>query len=465
VDDAEHEQFQDDSDVEITDLPGKNAADSDVVASPEGPHWPFRRSASPGQRVLQLTVIISFVVLILFIILGSSASVHDALVGGIFGRAPTPTPTLAPGSDLFYIEGTPSWGRVSIDGRTLSQLPIIRITPPPATSDPPLRLARGRHQIVWRAYPFRPQSCFVSVPELNTDTCRNVGVVQPKPGLSARIIILSESLATLAPDQRTTLIQETQATLDTLQSSETVQPGEQFVRAQSESLVDTAVRPLRATLSFELDTDTTSNTLCSGDAALCVFGGQDCRLFCSQLERTEPVPMPFLGSGWNVFAIVRSTWNYATLDGQVTADNQPDDRGNARDFEHFVSLNIKWNSSKWYVSISGNSYGDLACASAQEGFELDSELQTVWKDNNQTVQWEFAVGPNRAAGCLVVVTIMQDSFAKPSSTPPLVAYLLHHFGIFLAANDVAHHYWPLLSLADAYEKGVAQRLAMQLAPP
>ncbi len=402
---------------------------------------------------------------ILFVILGSSASIRDALVGGILGRVPTPTPTLAPGSDLFYIEGTPSWGRVSIDGQTLSQLPIIKITPPPATSDRPLQLARGRHQIVWRADPFRLQSCFVSVPELNTDTCRNVGVVQLKPGRSARIIILSESLATLAADQRNALIQQTQATLDTLQSSETVQLGEQFVHVQLKSLVDTAVRPLRATLSFELDTDTTSNALCSGDAALCVFGGQDCRLFCSQLERTDPVPMPFLGSGWNVFAIVRSTWNYATRDGQVIADNQPDDRGNARDFEHFVSLNIKWNSTKWYVSISGNSYGDLACASAQEGFELDSELQTVWKDNNQAVQWQFIVGPNRAAGCLIVATIMQDFNATPSPTPPPVAYLLHHFGIFLAVNDIAHHYWPLLPLADAYEKVVAQRLTMQLATP
>ncbi len=64
MDDAEHEHFQDDSDVEITDLPGENAADSDVVASPEGPHWPFRRSVSPRQRVVQLTVIISVVILI-----------------------------------------------------------------------------------------------------------------------------------------------------------------------------------------------------------------------------------------------------------------------------------------------------------------------------------------------------------------------------------------------------------------
>lgn len=456
MDDAEHEQFQDESDVEISDIPGENAADSDIVASPKVPDWPFRRPASPRQRALQLTLIISVVALILFIILGSSADVRDVLVGGIFGRAPTPA--LAPGSDLFYIEGTPSWGRVSIDGRALSQLPSVRITPPPATSDPPLQLARGRHQIVWRADPFQPQSCFVSVPELNTDTCHNVGVVQAGPGLNARIIIFSESLATLAADQRTALVQETQATLDSLQSSEIVQPGEQFVHAQPKSLVDTAVRPLRATLSFQLDTDIRSNALCSGGVELCVLGGQDCRLFCSQLDRVDPMPMPFLGPGWNVMAIVHSSWAYATLDGQIIADNQPDDRGNARDFEHFVSLKITWNGIRWYVSIPGNSY-DLACASAQEGFELDSELQAVWKNTNQTVQWQFGAGPNLAVGCLVIVTIMQDSNATPTSTPPPGAYLLHRFGIFLAANDVAHHYWPLLSLANTYEQKLAQQLA------
>ncbi len=463
MDDAEHEQFEDDSGVEISDIPGENAAVSDIAASPKVPYWPFRRPVSPRQRALQLTVIISVVALTLLVILGSSASVRDALIVGIFGPAPTPTPTLAPGSDLFYIEGTPSWGRVSIDGRALSRLPIVRITPPPATNDPPLQLARGRHQIVWRADPFQPQSCFVLVPELNTDTCRNVGVVEARPGLNARIIIFSESLATLAADQRTALVQETQATLDSLQSTEIVQPGEQFVHVRPKSqLVDRAVRPLRATLSFQLDTDITSNALCSGEAALCVFGGQDCRLFCTQIERTDPVPMPLLEPGWNVTAIVRSTWEYATLDGQVIAGNQPDDRGNARDFEHFVSLKITWDGTRWYVSISGNSY-DLACASAQEGIELDSELQAVWKNTNQTVQWQFGAGPNLAVGCLVIVTIMQDSNATPSSPPP-VAYLLHRFGIFLAANGVAHHYWPNLPLADTYEKGVAQSLATPPVP-
>jgi hypothetical protein len=146
VDDAEHKQFQDDSDVEISDIPGKNPADSDIVASPKVSNRLFRRLASLRQRALQLTVIMSVVALVLVIVLGSSASVRDVLVGGIFGRVTTPTPTLAPGSNLFYIERTPSWGRVSIDGRALSRLPTIGI-------DPPLRLARGRHIIEWRVDP------------------------------------------------------------------------------------------------------------------------------------------------------------------------------------------------------------------------------------------------------------------------------------------------------------------------
>ncbi len=41
---------------------------------------------------------------------------------------------------------------------------------------------------------------------------------------------------------------------------------------------------------------------------------------------------------------------------------------------------------------------------------------------------------------------------------PLVAYCLHRFGVLLAANDVAHHQWPYLPVANAREKQLAQRL-------
>jgi hypothetical protein len=39
-----------------------------------------------------------------------------------------------------------------------------------------------------------------------------------------------------------------------------------------------------------------------------------------------------------------------------------------------------------------------------------------------------------------------------------VAYCLHRFGVLLAANDVAHHQWPYLPVANAREKQLAQRL-------
>jgi hypothetical protein len=49
-------------------------------------------------------------------------------------------------------------------------------------------------------------------------------------------------------------------------------------------------------------------------------------------------------------------------------------------------------------------------------------------------------------------------------TPAFPAiFLLHRFGVILAANDAAHHYFPFLPLASIYEQKLAQQLAAGLA--
>ena len=45
------------------------------------------------------------------------------------------------------------------------------------------------------------------------------------------------------------------------------------------------------------------------------------------------------------------------------------------------------------------------------------------------------------------------------NTPPGLAYCLLRFGVLLAVNDAAHHFWPNLPVADAYEQSLAQQLA------
>jgi hypothetical protein len=464
MNEAEHEQIQDDSHAVITDMPGlEKDAEGKAISFPRLLRLPFRRQLSPRQRALQLTVIITVVVTLL-VILGSSAAVRDTIGRGIFGPTPTPTATLFPDDDLFYIQRSPSWGSVSIDGYTLSHLPTIGV-------DPPLQLARGRHELVWHADPFRPQRCFVSVPSNSTDTCLHNSYVQVNLDLSAWVIRFSLDLNMLPDRQRTALTQATQAALDTLQSTGMVQPGEQYVDMSSSHSMNTAVRPLYATVHFQLDTNLTAQASCvaQGTGQACVFQGVDCRLFCPVPSQAE-TPSPSENS-WGVFAAMRPIWDYATLDGKVVASNQPDSMaGDNMKNEYLVKLYITWDSIEWHVTVPhGNtphvtlprdnttmfSIGDPVCASALDDIVSLGGYYSA-TGGFEPVDLRFDSGPKSADGCLVVETPHKDS---PISSSFPVIFLFHRFGIILAANDAAHRYLPFLPLADTYEQKLAQQLA------
>jgi hypothetical protein len=111
MDDRDKEQFHDD-DVEITDLSEETETASLFRTSRGGTgnfpllleRWLFRKRR-PRQRFWQLATITGSVVLIVLIILAGSANTRTALITGIVGRQPTPTPTLFPGTDLTCAAG------------------------------------------------------------------------------------------------------------------------------------------------------------------------------------------------------------------------------------------------------------------------------------------------------------------------------------------------------------------------
>src|SRR6202011_1368096 len=76
--------------------------------------WLFRRQLTPRQRLLQVAAITGSVVLIALIVLAGSANTRNALITGIVGRQPTPTARLFPGPNIFYIQGSESWGHASL---------------------------------------------------------------------------------------------------------------------------------------------------------------------------------------------------------------------------------------------------------------------------------------------------------------------------------------------------------------
>ncbi len=448
MDRTEHEQAQDDFEVEITDLPGAGSvhAPSDEPASQASSRSPLRPRFTPRQRRLQLAITIAMVALVLLLILVSYTPARNTALLALLGSTPTPTPTLSPGSNLFYVRADPPWGRLSLDGHLLSHLPVVGV-------DPPLQLAPGQHQLVWQAAPFRPLTCSISVPPAQADTCQANTKVYVNPDLDAQVIELHDSLATLPTAQRIALIDAAQADLDALQSTELLRPGELYVNAGQEQgrSASVAKQPLLATLRFQLDTGNQLGLPCSVNI-LCEFRGQDCRLFCAL-----PVAARDRNSAstWNVAAVVHTAWEYTTLDGQPVAANQPDNLDGLGAIEHLVTLHITWNVIQWHVTFQPvnpfeSFVSNLACASTEDAINFNPSLAGTWK---------LSSGPNNAAGCLAVATVEENDGGLSSPSQPVVAYCLHRFGIFLAANEIAHRLWPFMPMADSYEQSLAKRLA------
>lgn len=447
---------QDDLDVEITSLDERKSAGlaPDAV-------WAFARrhrrpltAASAGMVALA----------ILLIVLSTSA-VRGLAVRVLNLPTPTPTRALYPGEDLFFVRADPAWGHLAVDGRAIAPLPV-------AGANAPLRLARGQHVLVWNAEPFQQQRCILSVPaSYLIDTCVDHSTVQIGPGVIASIVEFQESLATLAPEQRAALVQAVQEALDARQSTVIVQKGELYVISASNGVCylnnesgcyAVAGQPLFATLNFQLATNASSEETCLFPEPGCTFLHESCYTFCSQADNTANI--------WNVIAPVLPLWMFRTLDGKILERDVPDNNlwdvttGDLAD-ESLVQMRIAWQNSAWQVDIPANIGGTVpatlnpVCAAAQSVVGVQDPPVDSFGDPLY-LQWQYASGVVPASGCLGVGLSRQDTGSVKSTinTPPGLAYCLLRFGVLLAVNAEAHHFWPHLPLADAYEQSLAQQL-------
>ncbi len=412
-------------------------------------------------------------------IIGIIALVVLIVVGGIFvttrftgGKTnEVPTPTLVPGSNLFYVQTSPSWGNFFVDGQQLAHMPTD-----PAV-DLPLQLSTGVHQVTWQAEPFT-QHCVIIVPPVVSQTrCLTNDPVPitkgPDKGLSAYLITFTASFGDLTSAQQQPLFQAAQKALDALQSSDTVQPGEQYVDLNAPQFIATATTTLQATLRYQLDNGAGSPAPCigqfSGFGAVCSINGQDCHLFCTADQSQPPQPAIATPGHWNVFGIIRTTWTYTTLNGQIVARNQPDEADNLGT-EYLVNLYIAYTSGQWQVSTKAPNtptnflVSDPSCEAAnylvtQTAYGIYSNINLPGNPN-ASIFWNANDGSNPAAGCLLgaIAQPPQSNPATPIPTPPPFAHCLYRFGVLLALDHAAHTLWPNLPLADAYEQNIAQRI-------
>jgi len=460
---TDREQPADDQDIEIVSLSDR-PVDTQFIAPVSSPARPsLAPRFTPRQRRLQLIVTISVIMLALLIIFSSSAAVRGLII-----RQPAPTPTLAPDVNLFYIQLEPAWGKVTVDGRALAHVPVIG-------KYPPLQLAGGWHMLQWIAAPFVTQRCTIFVPTApDKDTCVDNGSVPIGAGRLVTTITFAASLNNLSPDQRAALTSATQALLDSQQrSTALVRPGEYYALPgscrqgqplyyQPGSCLVTAKQALYATLGFQLDTDATANLACAGaePPAPCSFFQQNCHLFCPShgFENASAT--------WDVLAAVRNLWTYTTPTGQVVAQNVPD--GSVE--ESLAALQITWSNTGWYViaqtsgpNSSQSFFIDPPC---QPGGTVTNLLANPTTNSMEilyySLQFSYAASPALANGCVVVVTLTHDP-GLPSTPPPSpqTAYCLYRFGVILAVNSVARHFWPSLPVADAYEQSLAQQFVTQ----
>lgn len=427
------------------------------VASPPSGYVPFVPRFTLRQRRLQLVATATIVSLLLFVLLSSYSPVRNRVLQVIVPSVLSPVATVGKDSNLFYFDASPAWGQLFIDGKLV-------VHPPAPMDETPLKLMHGHHLIRWQAQPFVTQLCIISVPfNIMTDSCHLDQFTQSARGVGAWLFSFPASLAQLPQPSFASLTSTVQAVLDAHSPTETVQRGEGYAVNTSKMPIQRAREPLKATLHYQLDIQNSLDGVCSTllEANVpCTFNGQACYLFCT-------IPVSLMSSSaekvWYVFAAAQATWEYTTISGKIVAQHQPELIGTATLYDHLLPLRILWNGTRWNVTLL--SLPVSSDMSLQFNEPCNTALNAV-RDVlfpapavlvHAGINWLYASSTNSASGCLAMATLGQGAVS-----PPPVAYFLYRFGVFLAANDAAHKYWPTMPLADALERQLAQQLAATL---
>ena len=417
-------------------------------------------------------VIIVGVCILLALIIGSSIFTFKQLTGVGELLGPHPVPTLAAGSNLFYFEEMPSWGTIAVDGHLLTPLPL------PGTDIPPLKLAPGVHQVVWKADPFPTVHCAIFLPfRYSEQNCFSVyPAIQTFHGPSSRTIqasLLSFSAAIndLPQTQLEAIVQSTQNALAPFQGTTHLQRGEHFALTPVQSgpvlppTIRTASSPLVATLNQYISISAATTTgagLCVSAGLIdqgqsCMNDGQSCFSLCPLTETGISTPV----NQWEVFAALNIAWTYTYTSGQTLTSYQEDPAEGAM---FLVALSISRQGSQWKVvlahskSIDASPLANPACDAAQYELGQDSRFLSV-AGSTQNITLKFVSGTNVAEGCVMEAFASTAGETAVSAHP--LARCLYRFGVPLALDSEAHRSWPFLLQASSYEQQVAQQILAQ----
>lgn len=417
-------------------------------------------------RTRRAAAMVMIVFLALLLVLAGSPGLRAGAATLAASWLPTPVPTLAPGDDRFYLVPNVPWGAILLDGKPLAHIPLVG-------DGHPLQLARGRHQFEWRATPFMPLRCQITVPDDHRNMCwlgeDATRLFLARAPDDASVIPAHDDLSALPVAQRAALLVATQIALAQSVSQTILQPGERYAYLPGLGSLDrtnVAAQALRATLTFHPFSDLGVREPCAiGDPRIqpCRFPAQDCSQFCTLPTAALAGPRDTGSPLWLASTFVWVSWDYDTLDGKVVVHNQGDPGVNFR----LIDLGITWDGTTWYVTpLFGHqtnipSLDDTICSAARIWLAR-GPLAPLLPDGDATTALSYRSSTTPANGCTVVVAprTAPGSLVGPGDVGAL---FFVRCGVLIAVNSQAHALWPELPVADGLERGLAEQLAAR--PP
>ncbi|HEY7983806.1 MAG TPA: hypothetical protein VID73_06540 [Ktedonobacterales bacterium] len=434
---------------ELGDVTTARADRADASAPPRSP---LTSALGPRQRATRAGRIIAVVALALACVLATFPIVRADVRGWLAG--PPRAPVIAPPSDMIYLLPSAPGIAVTLDGHHLYGSHT-------AESGQPLLLMPGRHVFTWQGAPFTALRCVLSMPHLQTDTCR-LGAYPGRGPHGSLLVTLAtyETMDTLDATTALELRKALQVALDASEQDALLPVGEVYYSAAPGVFgqMAPATQPLTARLRFDLLTQSIPPEPCevAPDVQPCRFLGQNCALLCTL--PAQDVSGPRARNEWDVAAMVSPSWQYIAPDGtSLFAPVSELNLGFA-----LAIFRVQWTGSQWSAQAvfghgSGISIADDTMCLPARGWLFQGPAHQILLDAAR-YSARFSASANPTDGCLAAIVDRRAASGAPGSAAQPARFLAR-FGAIVAVNDAAQALWPGLPLADAAERALAERLS------
>lgn len=403
----------------------------------------LRQRLTVRERIARVAAIVCLLIVALapFLAVTPAASrTFAAWVGLPTPPRPTPPP---PGVGMFLLANTVPWGDLEIDAHSAAHLGIALQWPYAGNQIPTFSLAPGTHELVYRAEPFAPLRCRVSVPTALTDTCPLLPLDSNSPlfpPANSRVLDVRALPEFLPPTAFTALANAVEQQLEAWSGTSQLSPGDHYLAADGQVAV--AKYSAHATLRYQINQD-------AREQAPTFNGG--CVSLCSlSVARTQ-----LDADDWRLLANVVASWRYTQTNGQVIG--APAAPVNS-DAHALIPVTVRWHG-RWSVDEPPAEM----LVDAPPCQVAHNMLGRLFSNGGPPVamansSWGTYTAPPAAAGCLIVFGRAMSPTGQPIGE---TIQTLYRFGVLLAVNLGAMQAFAQLSSAAPSERA----LARQLAPP